>query len=86
MELKKICFVHVFPKRLQSDDGGEFKKHERKFCTINKVKMVQCQPYHPQTPGEVKSSRRILCQKIHYDRTKKKKTWNYLGKATTQLC
>ena len=83
MELTKIYFVHDFPKRLQSDNGGDFKKHER---TINKVKMVQCQPYHLQKQGKVESSHCILCQKIHYDMTKKKKTWNYLGKATTQLC
>ena len=52
-ELKKIYFVHGFPKRLQSDNGGEFTKHVREFCTTNKVKMVRCRPYHPEAQCNV---------------------------------
>ena len=29
-EMKKMYFIHGFPKSLQSDNGGELKKHVRK--------------------------------------------------------
>ena len=47
-ELKKIYLVRGFPKRLQSDNDGKFKKHVRQFCTADKVKMGRCWNYHPQ--------------------------------------
>ena len=52
-ELKKIKIykVHGIPKRIQSDNGGEFKKHVKKFCEKMKIKMVRCRPYHPQSQG-----------------------------------
>ena len=69
----KIYFAHGFPKNLQSDNGGEFKKHVREFCTTNKVKMVRCRHYHPQTQGKVEGSHRVLRQKIHYDMARKRR-------------
>lgn len=72
-ELKKIYSVHGLPKKLQSDNGGEFKRHVKEFCTVNKVKMVRCRPYHPQSQGKVERSHRVLRQKLHYDMAKKKK-------------
>ena len=72
-ELKKIYFARGFPKRLQSDNGEEFKKHVKEFCTTNKVKMVRCRPYHPQTQGKVERSHRVLRQKKpHYDMARKR--------------
>ena len=40
-KLKKIYSVHGLPQKLQSDNGGEFKKHVKEFCTTHKVKMVR---------------------------------------------
>ena len=50
-ELKRIYKMHGIPKRIQSDNGGEFKKHVKKFCEKMKIKMVRCRPYHPQSQG-----------------------------------
>ena len=44
-KLKKVYFVHGFPNRLHSDNGGEFKKHLWEFCTTNKLKIVRRWPY-----------------------------------------
>ena len=70
-ELKKIFFEHGFLKRLQNDNRREFKKHVKEFCTTNKVKMVRCRPYHPETKGKVKCTHRVLRQKIHSDMASK---------------
>ena len=52
-KLKKIYSVHDLLQKLQSDNGGKFKKHVEEFCTTLKVKMVRCRPYHPQAQGKV---------------------------------
>lgn len=70
--LKKIYAEHGLPKRLQSDNGGEFKKHVETFCKTSKIKMIRCRPYHPQAQGKVERSHRVLRRKIHYDMMKHK--------------
>ena len=64
--------MHGLPKKLQSDNGAEFKKYVQKFCKENKIKMVRCRPYHPQAQGKVERSHRVLRQKIHYDMVSKR--------------
>ena len=39
--VKKIYSVHDLPQKLKSDNGGEFKKHVKEFCTTHKLKMVR---------------------------------------------
>ena len=72
-KLKKIYSVNGLPQILQSDNGGEFKKHVKEFCTTHKVKMVRCRPYHPQAQGKVERSHHVLRQKVHYDIVKRRK-------------
>ena len=72
-ELKRIYKMHGIPKRIQSDNGGEFKKHVKQFCEKMKIKMVRCRPYHPQSQGKVERSHRVLRNKIHYDMSRNKK-------------
>ena len=48
-ELQRIYSVHGKPERLQSDNGGEFKKEVKLYFVKNKIKMIKCRPYHPQS-------------------------------------
>ena len=79
-KLKKIYSVHGLPQKPQSDNGGEFKKHVKNFCTTHKVKMVRSRPCHPQAQGKVERSHHVLRQKIHYDMVKKRKHGIYWAK------
>lgn len=73
-ELQRIYTVHGMPERLQSDNGGEFKKDVEKFCEKKKIKMIRCRPYNPKAQGKVERSHRVLRRKIYYDLMKQKKT------------
>ena len=73
-ELQRIYKEHGVPERLQSDNGGEFKKHVKKYCEENKIKMVRCRPYNPKAQGKVERSHRVLRGKIYYDMMSQKKT------------
>ena len=44
-----------------------------KSMSKNKIKRIRCRPYHPESQGKVERSHRVLRQKIHYDRMKKRK-------------
>ena len=65
--------MHGIPKRIQSDNDGEFKKHVKKFCEKMKIKMVRYRRYHPQFKGKGERSHRVLRNKIHYDMSREKK-------------
>lgn len=73
-ELNRIYTVHGVPKRLQSDNGGEFKGDVQKFCLNRKIKMIKSRPYNPKAQGKVERSHRVLRQKIHYDLITQTKT------------
>ena len=66
-ELDQIYKEHGVPVRLQSDNGGEFKKHVKKYRVRNKIKMKRCRPYNPKAKGKVKRFRRVLRSKIYFD-------------------
>lgn len=72
-ELNKIYSVNGQPKRLQSDNGGEFKKRVKAYCQRKKIKMIRCRPYNPKAQGKVERSHRVLRQKIDYDLFTQKK-------------
>ena len=59
-ELQRIYSVHGKPEHLQSDNGGEFKKEVKSYCVKNKLKMIKCRPYHPQSLGKVERSHCVL--------------------------
>ena len=73
-ELRRIYKVHGIPERLQSDNGGEFRKDVQKYCKTNKIKMIRCRPYNPKAQGKVERSHRVLRNKIHYDMVQQRKT------------
>ena len=64
-EAKEIYSVHDLPQKRQSDNGGEFKKHVKEFCTTDKVKMVRCRRYHLKAQGKLERSYCVLRRKIH---------------------
>ena len=66
-ELERIYSEHGFPDRLQSDNGGEFKKDVIKFCQAKKITMIKSRPYNPKAQGKVERSHRELRKKILYD-------------------
>ena len=69
-KLKKVYSVYYLPKKIQTDNGGGFKKCVNKFCTTNKVKMDRWWPCQPFLQDKVKRFHRILNQKIHCDMVK----------------
>ena len=81
-KIKQKAFFIIFEglslKQIQKFIFGsweyDFKKHVRDFCTINKIKMVGCQFYHPQTQGKVECSHHILRPKNYYDMEREKST------------
>ena len=72
-ELAKIYDVHGHPERLQSDNGGEFKKHVNEYCRTNKIQQIRCRPYNPKAQGVVERSHRVLRQKLRYDMIQQRK-------------
>ena len=72
--LHRIYNVHSIPERLQSDNGGEFKKDVKHYCKRNKIKMIRCRPYNPKAQGKVERSHRVLRNKIHYDMVQQRNT------------
>ena len=42
----KIYKFHGIPKRLQSDNGGKVKNEVKRFCKINKIKMIRLHLYN----------------------------------------
>ena len=66
--------MHGIPERLQSDNGGEFKKDVKQYCKRNKIKMIRSRPYNPKAQGKVERSHRVLRNKINYDMVKQCKT------------
>ena len=73
-ELARIYSVHGIPERLQSDNGGEFKKDVEKFCIKSKIKMLRCHSYNPRVLGKVERSHCVLRQKICYNLMTHKKS------------
>ena len=73
-ELKGIYTLHGIPERIQSDNGGEFKKDVESYCKKNKIKMIKYHHYNIKAQGKVERSYRVLPQKIYYDLIKQKKT------------
>ena len=50
--------LHIFydtgpPKRLQSDQGSEFKGAVQQLMEIMKVQIIHSRPYYPQSQGKV---------------------------------
>ena len=45
-ELKRIYTLHGIPERIQSDNGGEFKKDVESYCKKNKIKMIKYHHYN----------------------------------------
>ena len=72
--LQRIYDEHGVPKRLQSDNGGEFKKEVRQFCRDKKIAMIRSRPYNPKAQDKVERSHRVLRQKIYYDMVRQSKT------------
>ena len=73
-ELHWVYKEHGQPERLQSDNGGEFKRPLKDCCKSRKTKMVNCRPYNPKARGKVERSHRSLRQKTYYDLMQQKKT------------
>ena len=73
-KLCKIYMEHGVPDRIQSDNGGEFKKDVKRYCIDNKIKTILCGPYHPQAQGKVERSHKVLRRKIYYDLVRQKNT------------
>ena len=73
-ELQKILKIHGIPKRLQSDNGGEFKKEVKRFWKINKIKMIRPRRYSLESQGKVERSHQVHRRKIYYDLVQKKKS------------
>ena len=72
-KLEQIYLIHGTPKRMQNDNGGEFKKGVKQFCKGNKINMIKSRPYNPKAQGKVERSHRVLRKKIYYDMSKMKK-------------
>ena len=72
-EIKKIYSVHGQPIRLQSDNGGEFKKHVELFCPRRRIRMIRSRPYNPKAQGKVERSHRVIRTKIRFDLMRQKK-------------
>ena len=73
-ELQRIYKEHSQPERLQSDNGGEFKRQVEDYCKSRKIKMINCRPYNPKAQGKVDHSHCLLRQKIYYDLIQQEKT------------
>ena len=75
-ELKRIYTLHGIPERIQSDNGGEFKKDAESYRKKkkDKIKMIKCRPYNPKAQRKVERSHRVPRRKIYYDLIKQKKT------------
>ena len=73
-ELQRIYKEHSQPERLQSDNGGEFKRQVEDYCKSRKIKMIKCRPYNPKAQGKVDHSHCLLRQKIYYDLIQQEKT------------
>ena len=53
-ELKKLFYMFGFPKKLHSDNGGEFKnKNMKNLCETHNIKLVHGAPRNPSTQGQV---------------------------------
>ena len=78
-ELLWIYKEHGQPERLQSDNGGEFKRQVKDYCKSRKIKIINCHPYNPKAQGKVERSHRSLRQKIYYDLIQQKKNRHQLG-------
>ena len=72
-ELQRIYKEHGQQERLQSDNGGEFKRQVKDYCKSRNIKMIN-RPYNPKTQGKVERSHRLLRLKIYYDLIQQKKT------------
>ena len=72
-KLEKIYLIHGTPKRLQSDNGGEFRKDVKQFCKRNKKNMIKSRPFISKAQGKVERSHRVVRKKIYYDMMKMKK-------------
>ncbi len=72
------------PKILQSDNGGEFKRHVTKLCEQMNIKQIKSAPYHPQSQGKIESSHKVWKSKLRYDYNRGKINWaKYLGQYAT---
>ena len=60
--------------QLQSDNGGVFKKHVKKYCVRNKIKIIRCCPYSHKAHGKVERSHHVLQSKIYFDMLHQKRT------------
>ena len=53
-ELEKLFYMFGFPKKLHSDNGGEFKnKNMKNLCETHNIKLVHGAPRNPSTQGQV---------------------------------
>ena len=53
-ELEKLFCMFGFPKKLHSDNGGEFKnKNMKNLCETHNIKLVHGTPRNPSTQGQV---------------------------------
>ena len=53
-ELEKLFYMFGFPKKLRSDNGGEFKnKNMENVCQTHKIKFVHSAPGNPSAQGQV---------------------------------
>lgn len=65
-ELQKIFKIYDIQKCLQIDNKGEFKKEVKRFCKINKIKMIRSHPCNLKSQGKLECSQQVLCCKIYY--------------------
>ena len=65
--IKKVFAVYGIQETLQSDSGKEFKGSVKRFCRMQKIRMVQSRPYNPIAQGKVERSHRVLRNKMPFD-------------------
>ena len=71
--------LRTWATRLQSDNGGEFKRQVKDYCKSRKIKMINSHTYNPKAKGKVKRSHRSLRQKIYYDLIQQKQNRRQLS-------
>ena len=57
-KLKQIYLIYRTPKRIQGDNGGEFKKDVKQF--YKNINMIKSRPYNPKAQSKVEHSHRVL--------------------------
>lgn len=56
--------LKIKPKKVLSDNGGQFQKQWKKWCKKNKIKPIFAHPYYPQDKGKVERTIRNLAEEF----------------------